>query len=160
MELSDLIQRFSSSRERQVKAIFSTLFIAQNRLQTIFDKVDSQVSLKQFMLLTMVRQSEAELTLTQAGRLLGCSRQNIKKLAAALEQKGFITLKPGAKDTRACVMIPTESLFQYFHQMSDSHQKHLDGLFQSYTDEEILTLFQLLMKLHPAIDAWEQGEEE
>lgn len=92
MQISDLIRRFKGTRERQEKAVFSTLCIAENRLQTIFDRSSSGITLKQFMLLTMVRQSEERLTFTQLGDLLGCSRQNIKKLAAVLEQKGFVTI--------------------------------------------------------------------
>lgn len=36
MNLDDLITRFSSTTENQSKAIFSTLFIAGNKLQTLF----------------------------------------------------------------------------------------------------------------------------
>ena len=50
MEITDLIQRFSDSKEKQEKAIFSTLFIAGNRLQTLFDSSIPQITLKQFML--------------------------------------------------------------------------------------------------------------
>ena len=37
MNLDDLTKKFSSSTENQRKAIFSTLFIAGNKLQTLFD---------------------------------------------------------------------------------------------------------------------------
>ena len=88
MEISDLVQRFSDTPQHQRKAIFSQLMIAATRLQTVFDQEIPQVTLKQFMLLTIVRQSDSELTLTEAGKLLGCSRQNVKKLAEALERLG------------------------------------------------------------------------
>ena len=74
MNLDDLTARFSCSTESQEKAIFSTLFIAGNKLQTIFDSRIPEVSLKQFMLLSIVRQSKEQLTFTQLGNLLGCSR--------------------------------------------------------------------------------------
>lgn len=64
MQILDLIRRFKGTRERQEKAVFSTLCIAENRLQTIFDRSSSGITLKQFMLLTMVRQSEERLTFT------------------------------------------------------------------------------------------------
>ena len=54
MEYDDLIRRFSHSTEQRQKAIFSTLFIVGNRLQTIFDSRIPEVSLKQFMLLSIV----------------------------------------------------------------------------------------------------------
>ena len=58
MNLDELIQKYSSSTENQRKAIFSTLFIAGNKLQTLFDNHIPEVSLKQFMLLSIVRQSK------------------------------------------------------------------------------------------------------
>ncbi len=84
MNQNDLIKRFSSTTENQEKAVFSTLFIAGNKLQTLFDNHIPQITLKQFMLLSIVRQSKDALTFTQLGNLLGCSRQNIKKLADVL----------------------------------------------------------------------------
>ena len=101
MNFNDLIAKFSNTAENQQKAIFSTLFIAGNKLQTLFDKHIPEISLKQFMLLSIVRQSEKQLTFTQLGTLLGCSRQNIKKLADVLMKKGFITIQRSPLDTRA-----------------------------------------------------------
>lgn len=87
MKYDDLLTKFSSTTDCQRKAIFSTLFIAGNKLQTLFDKHIPEVSLKQFMLLSIVRQSNEQLTFTQLGNLLGCSRQNVKKLAEVLMKK-------------------------------------------------------------------------
>ena len=108
MELNDLIAKFSDTTENQRKAIFSTLFIAGNKLQTLFDSRIPEVSLKQFMLLSIVRQSKEQLTFTQLGNLLGCSRQNVKKLADVLAKKGFITIQQSPHDTRAMCICPTE----------------------------------------------------
>ena len=93
--LTELTARFSDTTENQRKAIFSSLFIAANKLQTLFDNHIPQVSLKQFMLLSIVRQSKKPLTFTRLGNILGCSRQNIKKLAEILEKKGFISIQGG-----------------------------------------------------------------
>ena len=62
-------------------------------MQTIFDKNIPELSLKQFMLLSVARQSEKPLTFTGLGNLLGCSRQNVKKLADVLLKKGFIDIR-------------------------------------------------------------------
>lgn len=158
MEITDLIERFSHTREQQVKAIFSTLFIAENKLQTLFDREDPNITLKQFMLLTMVRQSDRNLTLTHLGNLLGCSRQNVKKVAAVLEKKGFVEIVRSEKDVRASVIVPTEKLETYFKAAADSHRQKLGGLFQDYTDEEIAELFRLLMKIYDGIKKMESCE--
>lgn len=156
MELQDLVTRFSDGRENQQKAIFSTLFIAGNRLQTLFDQHIPEVSLKQFMLLSLVRQAREPMTLTQLGRLLGCSRQNVKKLALALEKKGFVTLQANPRDPRAACICPTGRVEEFFTGSFAVYQQELQCLFAGYTDEELAALFRLLTRLYPGIDALEQ----
>lgn len=163
MKLNDLITRFSDTTENQRKAIFSTLFIAGNKLQTLFDKNIPEVSLKQFMLLSMVRQSKEQLTFTQLGNLLGCSRQNIRKLADVLVKKGFITIGQSPSDTRAMCICPTEKVNDYFQNDFSKYQDELKYLFEVYTDKEIETLFMLLSKLYTGIENLEKktaGQEE
>ena len=152
MNLDDLIARFSGSTENQRKAIFSTLFIAGNKLQTLFDAHIPEVSLKQFMLLSIVRQSKEQLTFTQLGDLLGCSRQNIKKIADVLAKKGFITIEQSPNDTRAMCICPTEKANDFFLNDFSKYQEELKYLFEVYSDREIETLFILLSKLYAGIE--------
>ena len=156
MTIDDLITKFSDTTENQEKAIFSTLFIAGNRLQTLFDNRIPEVSLKQFMLLSIVRQSKEQLTFTQLGNLLGCSRQNIKKLADVLAKKGFITINHSPFETRALYICPTDKVNDYFQNSFLEYQKELKYLFEVYTDKEIETLFILLSKLYLGIENLEK----
>lgn len=156
MQLDDLITRFSNTTEGQSKAIFSTLFIAGNKLQTLFDNHIPEVSLKQFMLLSIVRQAKEPLTLTQLGQLLGCSRQNIKKLADSLGKKGFITIRQSPLDTRAICICATEKANEYFQKDFAKYQQELKFLFEVYTEQEIETLFHLLSRLYAGIENLEK----
>ncbi len=156
MKFGDLAARFSDTTENQRKAIFSTLFITGNKLQTLFDNHIPKVSLKQFMLLSIVRQSKEPLTFTQLGHSLGCSRQNIKKLADVLEKKGFITIQQSPLDTRAMCICPTEKVNSYFQNEFLEYQEELKYLFEVYTEEEIETLFTLLSRLYAGIENLEK----
>ena len=147
MDLDELITRFSDTRENQGKAVFSTLFIAGNKLQTLFDSRIPEISLKQFMLLSVARQSHEPLTFTQLGNILGCSRQNIKKLADVLMKKGFITIQQSPNDTRAMCISPTKKADDFFQNEFSQYQEELKYLFEVYTDEEIKTLSVLMSKL-------------
>ena len=160
MEIKDLIQRFSDTDEHKMKAIFSTLFIAGNRLQTLFDEEIPEITLKQFMLLTMVRQSDTELTLTHAGRLLGCSRQNIKKLASTLERKGYVKIGQSTSDSRAASIKATEQLHRYFQDTFAAYETQLHTLFSVYDAKELNQLFSLIMKLYEGIDQMETKDPE
>lgn len=152
MNLDDLITKFSDTTEHQIKAVFSTLFIAGNKLQTLFDNHIPEVSLKQFMLLSLIRQSEEPLTFTKLGSLLGCSRQNIKKLADVLVKKDFITISQSPLDTRAMCIYPTKKVNDFFQNDFASYQDDLKYVFEVYTDEEIKMLFLLLSKLYDGIE--------
>lgn len=156
MNLDELTQKFSNTAENQKKAVFSTLFIAGNKLQTLFDNHIPELSLKQFMLLSIVRQSEEQLTFTQLGNLLGCSRQNIKKLADVLRKKGFITIQQSPHDTRAMCICPTEKVNDFYENDFSGYQEKLKYLFEVYTDKEIETLFILLSKLYAGIENLEK----
>ncbi len=156
MNLDELIKKYSSSTESQRKAIFSTLFIAGNKLQTLFDNHIPKVSLKQFMLLSIVRQSKEQLTFTQLGNILGCSRQNIKKLADVLMKKGFVTIQQSPHDIRAMYICPTEKVNDFYANDFSEYQEKLKYLFEVYTDKEIETLFILLSKLYAGIENLEK----
>lgn len=156
MNVEKLIDRFSHTTEDQAKAIFSTLFIATNRLQTFFDNHIPEISLKQFMLLSIVRQSRAPQALTRLGQMLGCSRQNIKKLADALERKGFIMLRQSPQDTRAVCICATEKADEYFQTDFAKYQQELKYLFEVYTAGEIETLFHLFARLYTGIEHLEK----
>lgn len=156
MTYGELIKRFSTTKENQSKAIFSTLFIAGNKLQTLFDNHIPKVSLKQFMLLSIVRQSREPLTLTHLGNLLGCSRQNVKKIADILAKKGFITIQKNPHDTRAMCICPTEKVNDFFENDFSEYQEELKYLFEVYTEKEIETLFTLLSKLYDGIENLER----
>lgn len=157
MEIKDLIEKFSDTREKQIKAVFSTIFIVGNRLQTVFDSHIPEISLKQFMLLSMVRQAGNELTFTQLGTLLGCSRQNVKKLADVLEKKGYVEVRRSSIDMRAFCICPTDKMICFFDEVFSAYQTELTSLFEEYTDEEVEKLFYLMMKLYSGIDHLEKS---
>lgn len=156
MKIEELIKKFSDTGEKRKKAIFSTLFIAGNKLQTLFDNHIPEISLKQFMLLSIVRQSKEELTFTQLGELLGCSRQNIRKLADALVKKGFVVIQQSANDTRAMCPGITEKGRGFFERDFLKYQRELDYLFEVYTDQELETFFLLFAKLYAGIENLEK----
>ena len=156
MNINELATKFSTSIEDQKKVILCTLFIAGNRIQTLFDGQIPEISLKQFMLLAIVRKEKKPFTLTQLGEMMGCSRQNIKKLAEALEQKGYVILQKSTKDARASYLLPTERVETHLKDVFAFCKQEMNDLFQGYTDKEIMELFRLMYKLYEGIDRLEE----
>lgn len=163
MDIKDLSKKHSNTHENQIKGIFANLFLVQNRLQTEFDNKMDVITLKQFMLLIMIKQSyefEEEITLTKLGSLLGCSRQNVKKLALQLEQKKFIKIIPSKVDSRASSIQPLNLLHKYFKERNEENMKMLSVIFSKYTDKEIGQFYNLLDKLHEGVEEFEDYEKD
>lgn len=135
------------------RAIFASVFVAQNRLQTAGEKVQTEISMRQWHLLAMTQVCEKPKTLTNIGMLMGCSRQNVKNLATALNKKGFVNFIYGANNS---VLIEiTEQAEKYLSSMAKRHNEILTRLFSSFSEKEISKYFDLQNKL---LDGIEQAE--
>jgi len=95
MKMDKLFEEYDCDTEHRVQAIFSSIFILQNRMQTAGEKLQTEISLKQLLLLVMTTCCPEPRTWTNIRNLMGCSRQNIKKLALTIEKKGFVRLLLG-----------------------------------------------------------------
>lgn len=133
-------------RTSRMQTIFAGIFILQNRLQTAGGKIQDGISMKQWLLLAMADACPTPRTLTAVGTLMGCSRQNIKQLSAALEAKGFVRLAHGANNS-VCIEI-AEAARAYMRRMEDRQAEALALLFDGLDDAEVEQLFQAFSKLY------------
>ena len=97
-------------------------------------------------------------TLTNIGNLMGCSRQNVKKLALALEKKGFVHLQ--LSNNNAVLVELTEEVQRYTKEIGERQMKALSLLFSDFSEEEIEQLFFLYSKLYTGLERVENYAEE
>lgn len=157
MKMNDFFEVFDRDTEHRVQAIFSSIFVLQNRVQTAGEKLQTEISMKQWLLLAMAECCPAPRTLTNIGNLMGCSRQNIKKLALALEKKGFVRLLPGSNNS-VCIEL-TGKVNAYAQEMEARHLQALTLLFADFSEDEIEQLFRLYAKLYTGVERVEQYAE-
>ena len=157
MKMNDLFEAFGRDTEHRVQAIFSSIFVLQNRVQTAGEKLQTEISMKQWLLLAMAECCPEPRTLTNIGNLMGCSRQNIKKLALTLEKKGFVRLLLGANNS-VCIEL-TEKVNTYAQEMGTRHLQALTLLFADFSENEIEQLFRLYAKLYAGVERVEQYAE-
>ena len=141
-----LFDDHAETMERQMQAIFVSIFVLQNRLQSAGDKLQPEISMKQWLLLAMTEACPEPRTLTRIGGFMGCSRQNVKKLAQALEDKGFVQLEHRASN--AVEVVLTERSAQYMDKMTVRNAQALAMLFADFSEAEIAELFRLYRKLY------------
>ncbi len=158
MKPEEIFESYNCDTTHRVQAIFSSIFILQNRMQTAGEKLQTQISMKQWLLLAMTTSCPEPRTLTNVGKLMGCSRQNIKKLALALEKKGFIRLRLGGNNS-VCIEL-TEKAMGYSEEVAQRCLQSLKLLFEDFSEDEIKTLFQYYTKLYAGIERVEKYAEE
>ncbi len=158
MKMNDFFEAFGCDTQHRVQAIFSSIFVLQNRMQTAGEKLQTEISMKQWLLLAMTECCPEPRTLTNIGNLMGCSRQNIKKLASALEKKGFVRLLTGANNS-VCIEL-TDKVNAYSEEMRQRHIQALSLLFADFNDDEIKQLFRFYSKLYAGVERVEQYAEE
>lgn len=152
--IARLLKEFNRDTPQRMMALFCGIFIQQNRMQTACEKIQTDMSMKQWLLLAMLEQCPAPKTLTNVGKLMGCSRQNIKKLAAALAQKGYLTMTEGPNN--AVCLEETEKVTAYSAQMDGRRNQVMQLLFADFSEAEISQFYSLHEKLYAGIQRVEE----
>ncbi|WP_310604093.1 MarR family winged helix-turn-helix transcriptional regulator [Anaerosporobacter sp.] len=155
---SEVFEKFDCDTMHRMQAIFSSIFVLQNRMQTAGDKIQTQISMKQWLLIAMTESCPEPRTLTNIGNLMGCSRQNVKKLALSLEKKGFVTMPLGSNNSVRIEL--TEKVNEYAQEIGLQQMQTLKMLFADFNEEEIKQLFRLYEKLFIGIERVEKYAEE
>lgn len=156
--MNKLFEQFNCDTLHRMQAIFSSIFVLQNRMQTAGEKLQTEISMKQWLLLAMTECCPEPRTLTNVGNLMGCSRQNVKKLALALEKKGFVRLLLSSNNS--VIIELTEEVKRYAEEIGERHMKALRLLFADFSEEEIEQLFLLYQKLYAGLERMESYAEE
>lgn len=156
--MNELFEQFNCDTLHRMQAIFSSIFVLQNRMQTAGEKLQTQISMKQWLLLAMTACCPEPRTLTNIGNLMGCSRQNVKKLALALEKKGFVHLQLSSNNSVLVEL--TEDVQCYAEEIGERQMKALSLLFADFSEEEIEQLFFLYSKLYTGLERVENYAEE
>lgn len=156
--MNELFEQFGFDTLHRKQAIFSSIFVLQNRMQTAGEKIQTEISMKQWLLLAITECCPEPHTLTNIGNLMGCSRQNVKKLALALEKKGFVRLLLSNNNSVRIEL--TEEAGRYAKGIEERNAKALSLLFADFNEKEIKQLFNLYTKLYAGLERVESYAEE
>ena len=128
-------------------AIYGFIFSLSNRIQTIGDKEFEDMTIKQnFMLVGLMMFPEPP-TLKEMGELIGCSYQNIKRMAEHLQKNGYLQIVQDPKDRRKQLLVPTEKVAL---QAAKDQEKSLAFMTQLYKDipkEDLTITLNTLLKM-------------
>ena len=113
--------------------IFGSIFALANKLQVLGDTFDKNITIKQWLFIVSVSKFYEPPTLSEVANFIGYSRQNAKRIAAALNERGYITIIKDQDDARALRISLTQKCTDYFAQRSQKELEFLDNLFKGFT---------------------------
>jgi DNA-binding MarR family transcriptional regulator len=137
--------------------IFASIFTVSNKLQTLGDKLDPQITIKQWLLLAAIANSTVEApSLSEISALIGTSRQNVKKMALLLEKQGFVNIRRDANDARVLRVTQTAKCVEHFKSRYKMELEFLEKLFRDVDADLLSRLYHGLIKLSNNISVMEE----
>lgn len=127
--------------------VVATVFTLANKLQVIGDSLDEKTTIKQWLFLIAVTQFVVPPTVSEVAHFLGYSRQNAKRMAALLEERGFVRIFPDASDGRALRISVTPRCLEYFAQRKQKEIDSLSEVFAGFDDQLIDGLYRGVARL-------------
>lgn len=132
--------------------IFGTMFSLSNKLQVIGDQFDPNITIKQWLLLVGITTFEEPPTISEVANYVGYSRQNAKRMAAALQERGFVTITKDKNDARASRITRTPKCIEYFAGRGQRELEFLAEIFDGFDAELTDGFYQGLSRLEKNVE--------
>ena len=131
--------------------IFGAIFALSNKLQVIGDKFDANITIKQWLFLVGISKFSEPPTVSEVANHVGYSRQNAKRMADALQKRGYVTITRDENDARALRITRTPKCIEYFAGRGQRELKFLEEIFNGFDAELTAGFYQGLSKLEKNI---------
>jgi DNA-binding MarR family transcriptional regulator len=112
--------------------IFGTIFTLSNKLQVLGDKFDKNITTKQWLFIVGVSTFREPPTISELANFIGYSRQNAKRIAATLQESGYVAISKDESDARALRIELTPKCREYFAKRNQREIDFLEQLFAGF----------------------------
>ena len=128
--------------------IYMAIHMLANRLQILGDRFDPTVSSKQWHVLAVISKfDKKQPNIGDVARILGTSRQNIKKIVNILQHRGFIRMEKDKSDMRNILLYLTDHCDEYYKSREHLENEYLTNLFSGIDDSGLYSLMSGMGKL-------------
>lgn len=127
--------------------IYGLLFSLSNRIQTIGDRDFKDLTMKQHFLMVALGMVEEPLTLREMGELIGCSYQNVKRMALQLEKNGYLTIEKDEMDRRKQRLVSTGKIERMADAQREKTKAFMEHLYLDIDRKDLEVTLATLMKM-------------
>lgn len=131
---------------------FTSILVGANLLQTLFTKTLNGITSKQWLLLVITQNCPYNPTLSEVGKIMGCSRQNVKQIAEILRKNGYLEFTKQEGDKNTVRLATTEKWGIYCDENGDYTNNILEEIFEDFSEEELGQYFKSFNKVMQNIE--------
>lgn len=135
------------SNIREEYGIYGMLFSLSNRIQTMGDKEFTGITMKQHFLMIALGMFKNPPTLKEMGELIGCSYQNVKRMAEHLQKEGYITIEKDSADKRKVLLKSTGKFEEMAEEKEDITVEFMKMLYKNISQEDLVTTLETLKRM-------------
>jgi DNA-binding MarR family transcriptional regulator len=128
-------------------AIYGELFSLSNKIQTIGDREFPNITIKQHFLMITLGMFEKPPTLKELSGLIGCSYQNVKRMADHLQKEGYLEIIQDCNDKRKLLLVSTGKIEKISNSNREKTILFISQLYKSIPREDLVTTLKTLMKM-------------
>ena len=140
--------------------ILGAIFTFANRLQFLGDKLYENISMKQWLLIAVISKCKSyPPSISEIAEIIGSSRQNVKKMALILQERGFVSLDKDSNDARVIRITLTPKCLTYFQEKEEKELQFMSSLFDNFDETHTNGLYEGLAKLAENITEMENCNE-
>lgn len=121
--------------------IFGTIFTLSNKLQVLGDKFDQNITTKQWLFIVGVSTFKEPPMISELANFVGYSRQNAKRIAASLQEGGYVAIKKDKTDARVLRVELTPKCREYLEKRNKWEIDFLEKIFAGFEVELTQNLY-------------------
>ena len=128
--------------------LYGLLFSVSNRIQTIGDSQFEDITMKQhFLMIVLSMVAPTHPTLKETAQMVGCSYQNVKRMAAQLEKNGYLQIAPDGQDHRKQRLVASGKFERVNADQQAKAEAFMNRLYDGIGRQELRHAINVLQKM-------------
>lgn len=127
--------------------MYGSLSVLDNKIAALQSEEFKDLTMKQHFLLVSIGTFDDNPTLSDVSQLIGCSYQNVRKMAEQLQAKGYLTICKDEEDKRKLRLVPAEKLMNLTQDKQEVTLQFMDRMYRDISEDDLMTALSVILKM-------------
>ena len=127
--------------------MYGSLSVLDNKIAALQSEEFTDLTMKQHFLLVSIGTFDDNPTLSDVSQLIGCSYQNVRRMAEQLQAKGYLTICRDEEDKRKLRLVPEEKLMALTQDKQEVTRQFMDRMYRDISEDDLMTALSVILKM-------------